>query len=414
MKLSNYPLKTFKDAPSDAELVSHQLMLRAGLIKRLASGLFTWMPFGLKVLRKIEQTVRQEMDKSGAFEVLMPTIQPSELWEETGRWADYGDLLLKIHDRHERLFCYGPTHEEIITDILRKEIKSYKQLPVNFYQTQTKFRDEIRPRFGVMRAREFLMKDAYSFHLDQASLESEYEKMAHTYENIFNQLDLDYRKVEATSGEIGGSVSHEFHVLAESGEDEIAFCDEENFAANIEAIEDKKAPNGGELSYAKGIEVGHIFQLGDKYSKSMGLEVLDSKGDRVNPLMGCYGIGISRIVAASIEQNHDEKGIIWPSSISPFDILIIVINDKNETKTMDQALKIYNELHDSGIETLIDDRDVRAGVKFADADLIGIPAQVIVSKRAIENNKLEITSRRTGEKTEVEINEAVNYLRSKV
>ena len=414
MKLSNYPLKTFKDAPSDAELVSHQLMLRAGLIKRLASGLFTWMPFGLKVLRKIEQTVRQEMDKSGAFEVLMPTIQPSELWEETGRWADYGDLLLKIHDRHERLFCYGPTHEEIITDILRKEIKSYKQLPVNFYQTQTKFRDEIRPRFGVMRAREFLMKDAYSFHLDQASLESEYEKMAHTYENIFNQLDLDYRKVEATSGEIGGSVSHEFHVLAESGEDEIAFCDEENFAANIEAIEDKKAPNGGELSYAKGIEVGHIFQLGDKYSKSMGLEVLDSKGDRVNPLMGCYGIGISRIVAASIEQNHDEKGIIWPSSISPFDILIIVINDKNETKTMDQALKIYNELHDSGIETLIDDRDVRAGVKFADADLIGIPTQVIVSKRAIENNKLEITSRRTGEKTEVEINEAVNYLRSKV
>ena len=414
MKLSNYPLKTFKDAPSDAELVSHQLMLRAGLIKRLASGLFTWMPFGLKVLRKIEQTVRQEMDKSGAFEVLMPTIQPSELWEETGRWADYGDLLLKIHDRHERLFCYGPTHEEIITDILRKEIKSYKQLPVNFYQTQTKFRDEIRPRFGVMRAREFLMKDAYSFHLDQASLESEYEKMAHTYENIFNQLDLDYRKVEATSGEIGGSVSHEFHVLAESGEDEIAFCDEENFAANIEAIEDKKAPNGGELSYAKGIEVGHIFQLGDKYSKSMGLEVLDSKGDRVNPLMGCYGIGISRIVAASIEQNHDEKGIIWPSSISPFDILIIVINDKNETKTMDQALKIYNELHDSGIETLIDDRDVRAGVKFADADLIGVPAQVIVSKRAIENNKLEITSRRTGEKTEVEINEAVNYLRSKV
>ena len=414
MKLSNYPLKTFKDAPSDAELVSHQLMLRAGLIKRLASGLFTWMPFGLKVLRKIEQTVRQEMDKSGAFEVLMPTIQPSELWEETGRWADYGDLLLKIHDRHERLFCYGPTHEEIITDILRKEIKSYKQLPVNFYQTQTKFRDEIRPRFGVMRAREFLMKDAYSFHLDQASLESEYEKMAHTYENIFNQLDLDYRKVEATSGEIGGSVSHEFHVLAESGEDEIAFCDEENFAANIEAIEDKKAPNGGELSYAKGIEVGHIFQLGDKYSKSMGLEVLDSKGDRVNPLMGCYGIGISRIVAASIEQNHDEKGIIWPSSISPFDILIIVINDKNETKTMDQALKIYNELHDSGIETLIDDRDVRAGVKFADADLIGVPAQVIVSKRAIENNKLEITSRRTGEETEVEINEAVNYLRSKI
>ena len=412
MKLSNYPIKTFKDAPSDAELISHQLMLRTGLIKRLASGIFTWMPFGLKVLRKIEQTVREEMDNSGAFEVLMPTIQPSELWQETKRWDDYGDLLLQIRDRHERLFCYGPTHEEVITDILRKSVKSYKQLPVNFYQIQTKFRDEIRPRFGVMRAREFLMKDAYSFHLNQDSLEEEYEKMDKTYEKIFTKLELDFRKVQATSGEIGGSVSHEFHVIAESGEDEIAFCDDENFAANVETLESENAPNGGELKYARGIEVGHIFQLGDKYSKAMKLEVLDSNGKNVNPYMGCYGIGISRIVAAAIEQNHDDKGIIWPSAISPFEILIIVLNDKDDSDVMDQAMKIYQELRSDGIEVVIDDRDERAGVKFADADLLGVPTQVIVGKRGIEQKKLEITSRSTGEKREVKIDQIVNHLKN--
>ena len=412
MKLSNYPLKTFKDAPSDAELISHQLMLRTGLIKRLASGIFTWMPFGLKVLRKIEQTVREEMDNSGAFEVLMPTIQPSELWQETKRWDDYGDLLLQIRDRHERLFCYGPTHEEVITDILRKSVKSYKQLPVNFYQIQTKFRDEIRPRFGVMRAREFLMKDAYSFHLNQDSLEEEYEKMDQTYEKIFTKLELDFRKVQATSGEIGGSVSHEFHVIAESGEDEIAFCDDENFAANVETLESENAPNGGELKYARGIEVGHIFQLGDKYSKAMKLEVLDSNGKNVNPYMGCYGVGISRIVAAAIEQNHDDKGIIWPSAISPFEILIIVLNDKDDSNVINQAMKIYQELRSDGIEVAIDDRDERAGVKFADADLLGVPTQVIVGKRGLEQKKLEITSRSTGEKREVKIDEIVNHLKN--
>ena len=411
MKLSNYPLRTLKDAPSDAELISHQLMLRSGLIKKLASGIFTWMPFGLKVLRKIEQTVRNEMDESGALEVLMPTIQPSELWQETQRWDDYGNLLLQIHDRHDRLFCYGPTHEEVITDILRKSIKSYKQLPANFYQIQTKFRDEIRPRFGVMRAREFLMKDAYSFHLNQESLEEEYEKMSQTYESIFRKLELNFRKVKATSGEIGGSISHEFHVIAESGEDEIAFCDGENFAANVETLDGKNAPNGGELTYARGIEVGHIFQLGDKYSQSMKLEVLDSNGKNVNPYMGCYGIGISRIVAAAIEQNHDDKGIIWPKAISPFAISIIVLNDKNDSTVMDHAIKIYQELRADGIEVMIDDRDERAGVKFADADLMGIPTNVIVGKRGIEQNKLEITSRRTGETTEVEINEIVSHLK---
>lgn len=411
MKLSNYPLRTLKDAPSDAELISHQLMLRSGLIKKLASGIFTWMPFGLKVLRKIEQTVRNEMDESGALEVLMPTIQPSELWQETQRWDDYGNLLLQIHDRHDRLFCYGPTHEEVITDILRKSIKSYKQLPANFYQIQTKFRDEIRPRFGVMRAREFLMKDAYSFHLNQESLEEEYEKMSQTYESIFRKLELNFRKVKATSGEIGGSISHEFHVIAESGEDEIAFCDGENFAANVETLDGKNAPNGGELTYARGIEVGHIFQLGDKYSQSMKLEVLNSNGKNVNPYMGCYGIGISRIVAAAIEQNHDDKGIIWPKAISPFAISIIVLNDKNDSTVMDHAIKIYQELRADGIEVMIDDRDERAGVKFADADLMGIPTNVIVGKRGIEQNKLEITSRRTGETTEVKINEIVSHLK---
>ena len=411
MKLSNYPLRTLKDAPSDAELISHQLMLRSGLIKKLASGIFTWMPFGLKVLRKIEQTVRNEMDESGALEVLMPTIQPSELWQETQRWDDYGNLLLQIHDRHDRLFCYGPTHEEVITDILRKSIKSYKQLPANFYQIQTKFRDEIRPRFGVMRAREFLMKDAYSFHLNQESLEEEYEKMSQTYESIFRKLELNFRKVKATSGEIGGSISHEFHVIAESGEDEIAFCDGENFAANVETLDGKNAPNGGELTYARGIEVGHIFQLGDKYSQSMKLEVLDSNGKNVNPYMGCYGIGISRIVAAAIEQNHDDKGIIWPKAISPFAISIIVLNDKNDSTVMDHAIKIYQELRADGIEVMIDDRDERAGVKFADADLMGIPTNVIVGKRGIEQNKLEITSRRTGETIEVKINEIVSHLK---
>jgi prolyl-tRNA synthetase len=411
MKLSNYPLRTLKDAPSDAELISHQLMLRSGLIKKLASGIFTWMPFGLKVLRKIEQTVRNEMDESGALEVLMPTIQPSELWQETQRWDDYGNLLLQIHDRHDRLFCYGPTHEEVITDILRKSIKSYKQLPANFYQIQTKFRDEIRPRFGVMRAREFLMKDAYSFHLNQESLEEEYEKMSQTYESIFRKLELNFRKVKATSGEIGGSISHEFHVIAESGEDEIAFCDGENFAANVETLDGKNAPNGGELTYTRGIEVGHIFQLGDKYSQSMKLEVLDSNGKNVNPYMGCYGIGISRIVAAAIEQNHDDKGIIWPKAISPFAISIIVLNDKNDSTVMDHAMKIYQELKADGIEVMIDDRDERAGVKFADADLMGIPTHVIVGKRGIEQNKLEITSRRTGETTEVKINEIVSHLK---
>ena len=411
MELSKYPLRTYKDTPSDAELISHRLMLRSGLIKKLASGLFTWMPLGLRVIRKIEEIVRRELDSSGAYELLMPAVQPSELWKETGRWEEYGNLLLRIQDRHERFFCFGPTHEEVITDIVRKEITSYKQLPVNFYQIQTKFRDEIRPRYGVMRAREFLMKDAYSFHLDQKSLEDEYENMGNAYNNIFSNLGLNFRKVTANSGEIGGSMSHEYHVLADSGEDEIAYCDEEDFAANVEMIESKKAPDGGKLSFARGIEVGHIFQLGDKYSKSMGLTVLNKEGKSVSPMMGCYGIGISRIVAASIEQNHDDKGIIWPGEIAPFEIIIIVLNDKSSDLTA-KGQEIYNSIKAIGKEVVIDDRDERAGVKFAEADLIGIPQQIVLSKRGIDQGTIELVDRRSGVKEDLSIEHLIQRISS--
>jgi len=413
MKLSQYPLKTYKDTPAEAELTSHRLMLRSGLIKKLASGLFTWMPLGLKVLKKIENIVRKEMDATGALEILMPAIQPSNLWEETGRWDEYGNLLLKMSDRHDRLFCFGPTHEEVITDIVRSELNTYKQLPVNFYQIQTKFRDEIRPRFGVMRAREFLMKDSYSFHLDQPSMDNEYKKIGNAYDNIFMQLGLNYRKVRADSGEIGGSTSHEYHVLAESGEDKIGYCDEEDFAANVEAIKGNKAPGGGELSFARGIEVGHIFQLGDKYSKSMKCSVLDNTGKSVDPIMGCYGIGISRIVAASIEQNHDKSGIIWPKEIAPFKIIIIAITKKNDETVLLKSNQIYNDLLKSGYEVALDDRNERAGVKFAEAELIGIPYQIIVSERGLKNNTIELVERDKDGNQDIGIDAIKSYFEKK-
>lgn len=410
MQLSKYPLITYKETPVDAELTSHQLMLRAGLIKKLASGLFSWMPIGLKVLRKIEHIVREEMDRSGAYEVSMPAIQPADLWQETGRWEAYGDLLLKMEDRQGRSFCFGPTHEEVITDIVRNELKTYRQMPVNFYQIQTKFRDEIRPRFGVMRAREFLMKDAYSFHLDQPSLDLEYENMGATYNTIFTRLGLDFRKVRADSGEIGGSLSHEYHVLADSGEDEIGYCDEEDYAANVEMIEGNTAPNGGKLSFTRGIEVGHIFQLGDKYSKSMNCTVLNDKGDSIYPLMGCYGIGISRIMASSIEQNHDESGIIWPEPLAPFQIIIVALNKNTEDTTLTKSRKIYHQLKESGYEVLLDDRNERAGVKFADADLLGIPKRLIVSERGLDNQTIELNFRDGKNKSDVPFEQLVDYL----
>lgn len=410
MQLSKYPLITYKETPVDAELTSHQLMLRAGLIKKLASGLFSWMPIGLKVLRKIERIVREEMDRSGAYEVSMPAIQPADLWQETGRWEAYGDLLLKMEDRQGRSFCFGPTHEEVITDIVRNDLKTYRQMPVNFYQIQTKFRDEIRPRFGVMRAREFLMKDAYSFHLDQPSLDLEYENMGATYNTIFTRLELDFRKVRADSGEIGGSLSHEYHVLADSGEDEIGYCDEEDYAANVDMIEENTAPNGGKLSFTRGIEVGHIFQLGDKYSKSMNCTVLNDKGDSIYPLMGCYGIGISRIMASSIEQNHDESGIIWPEPLAPFQIIIVALNKNTEDTTLTKSRKIYHQLLESGYEVLLDDRNERAGVKFADADLLGIPKRLIVSERGLDNQTIELNFRDGKNKIDVPFEQLVDYL----
>jgi len=339
----------------------------------------------------------------------MPAIQPSDLWEETGRWDEYGSLLLKMNDRHDRSFCFGPTHEEVITDIVRNELNTYKQLPVNFYQIQTKFRDEIRPRYGVMRAREFLMKDSYSFHLDQASLNEEYKKIGQAYDNIFNKLGLDYRKVRADSGEIGGSTSHEYHVLAESGEDEIGYCDEENFAANVETIKSKNAPNGGHLSFARGIEVGHIFQLGDKYSRSMKCNVLDNSGKSVDLMMGCYGIGISRIVAASIEQNHDKSGIIWPKEITPFKIIIIAILKKDDDTVLSKSNQLYDSLVKSGHEVALDDRNERAGVKFAEAELIGIPYQIIVSERGLNNNTVELVERTKNGSQDIDINTIKDY-----
>ncbi len=567
MRLSQLPLTTLKEVPADAEIVSHQLMLRAGLMRRLASGLFTWMPLGLRVLRRVEQVVREEIDRAGALEVLMPAVQPAELWQETGRWDVYGDLLLRIRDRHERDFCFARTAEEVITDVARRELQSYRQLPVNYYQINTKFRDEIRPRFGVMRAREFVMKDAYSFHLDADSLEATYEAMAAAYRRIFTRLGLRFRAVDAASGEIGGSRSQEFHVLAESGEDCIAYCENDHFAANVElapalaptaprpaagaALERVPTPGarsieevsallrvpaerclktlvveaddgglialalrgdhelnthkaerltgvarplcladaarieaelgvpvgvigpvglqlrivadhsaaaladfvcganaadahlksvnwardlpepevadirdvvagdpspggGGPLSLARGIEVGHIFQLGDKYSRSMNAVVLDESGRERVMLMGCYGIGVSRIVGAAIEQNHDEHGIIWPEPMSPFDATLLVLNPKKSDAVTAAAEQLYKDLGSAGFSVLMDDREARPGVKFAEADLVGIPHRLVVGERGLRDGRAEYRDRRSGEEQQLGLSDVVAFLRSRV
>ena len=563
MRYSQFGLTTLKEVPAEAEIVSHQLMLRAGLIRRLASGLFTWMPLGLRVLRKVEAVVREEMDRAGALELLMPAVQPAELWQSTGRWDQYGPLLLRMSDRHDRDFCFGPTHEEVITDVARRELRSYKQLPVNFYQIQTKFRDEIRPRFGVMRSREFIMKDAYSFDLDQAGLEESYAKMHAAYSAIFERLGLTFRIVDADSGEIGGSRSQEFHVLAESGEDAIAYCDADGYASNIETaatspdaaarpaptqalekiatpnvktisdlcellgidasqtiktlivegtdgpvalvlrgdhelnavkaqkldgiaspltmadtatirgatgsepgslgpvglelpvyfdhavgnladfscganevgyhytgvnfgrdldepetvdlrnvVEGDPTPGGkGTLRIARGIEVGHIFQLGTKYSEAMEATVLDSDGKERVLFMGCYGIGITRIVGAAIEQNHDDNGIIWPEPLTPFDVVLVPINMNRSEAVRDAAEKLYAELTGMGLEVLFDDRDARPGVKFADAELIGIPHRLVVSERHLANDEFEYRHRRDSESRNLKRDEALKLLR---
>lgn len=565
MRTSRYLISTVKETPADAEIISHQLMLRAGLIRKLAAGLYTWLPLGLRVLRKVENIIREEMDKAGALEVLMPAVQPAELWQESGRWDKYGPELLRLKDRHDREFCFGPTHEEIITDLIRREIRSYKQLPANFYQIQTKFRDEIRPRFGVMRAREFLMKDAYSFHLDQKSLQQTYDVMYQTYTNIFNRLGLKFRAVLADTGNIGGSLSHEFHVLADSGEDAIAYSNESNYAANLEmagtlqamsrtdptktmqvvdtptqrTIEEVSqflqvdvkrclktlivlgnngltalvlrgdhtlnpikaakhplvqapltfatpeqirevvgcdvgflgpvglnipllvdvtacfasdfvcganrdgqhltgvnwardlpepqtfdlrnvevgdySPDGfGTLEITRGIEVGHIFQLGEKYSKAMQATVLDEAGKAVTLSMGCYGIGVSRIVAAAIEQNHDEQGIIWTNALAPFTVALLPMNMHKSYRVQEAAEKIYQALSAVGIEVLFDDRKERAGVMFADMELMGIPHRLVVSERGLDEGKVEYKGRTDKESQIIPLEQAITFLQDKL
>ncbi|MDO6513385.1 proline--tRNA ligase [Neptuniibacter sp. 2_MG-2023] len=572
MRTSQYLISTVKETPSDAEVVSHQLMLRAGMIRKVASGLYSWLPLGLRALRKVERIVREEMDKSGAMEVLMPAIQPAELWEESGRWEMYGPELLRVKDRHNREFCVGPTHEEVITDLIRREIKSYKQLPANFYQIQTKFRDEIRPRFGVMRSREFIMKDAYSFHVGTESLQQTYEQMYQTYSAIFNRLGLDFRPVLADTGSIGGATSHEFHVLAESGEDDIAFSNVSDYAANIElaealspagelaapttemtivdtpnaktieelvtqfdvpiektiktlfvvasdaceadfvallvrgdhelneikaeklpevaeplefaeeeqirnligagpgslgpvgleipviadrtvaktsdfsaganidgkhyfginwnrdvdlpqvadirnVVEGDPSPCGeGSIEIKRGIEVGHIFQLGQKYSEALEAKVLDQNGKSVVMDMGCYGIGVSRVIAATIEQNHDESGIIWPESIAPFHIALIPLQYDKSDDVKALTDQMYKDLQQAGYDVILDDRDKKTspGVKFADMDLMGIPHRVVISPRGLEVGTLEYKGRRDTDKQDIKVEELMSVLAERI
>ena len=397
-------LPTLKDTPQDAEVISHQLMLRAGMIRRVTSGIYTWLPIGLKVLRKVENIVREEMDASGAQEVLMPMVQPKELWEETQRWEKMGPELLRIQDRHERDFCLGPTHEEVITDLIRNNIKSYKELPLNLYQIQTKFRDEVRPRYGVMRGREFLMKDSYSFNLDEDSLNESYVLMKEAYKKILDRLGLQFKIVKADSGAIGGDTSEEFHVLAENGEDTIAISDSSDFAINtellleegenIESLQGKPSPDGeGIIEIKKGIEVGHIFQLGKVYTDAMKANVLDNEGKAQNLYMGCYGIGVSRLVAAAIEQNNDDKGIIWPEAMTPFEVNIIAIGFDKDEKIAKASTDLYSKLSSMGYEVMLDDRKDGYGIKMKDAELIGVPINIIIGKQYLQSNEVELKHR---------------------
>ncbi|MDG1704255.1 MAG: proline--tRNA ligase [Pseudomonadales bacterium] len=570
MRQSALLLPTLKEDPADADVISHRLMLRAGLIRQLASGLYTWLPLGLRVLRKVERIIREEMDRSGGQEVSMPVVQPAELWMETGRWQKMGDEMLRMQDRHDRDFCLGPTHEEVITDLFRREVHSYKQLPVNFYQIQTKFRDERRPRFGVMRAREFTMKDAYSFHLDQASFDVTYDEMYRCYERILTRMELKFRAVQADTGNIGGDISHEFHVLANSGEDTIAYSDTGTYAANLEkaaaqrpdraspgtqtmsrvdtpnsktieavasllglpveqnlktliveadpedtdnpsglvaiilrgdhelneikaaklpgvrsplafaqeeaitramgasvgslgpvncaipmfvdpsaaavadfvcganedgvhlqgvnwqrdvvldeqqivdvrnVVEGDMAPGGqGKIQFLRGIEVGHIFQLGDSYSASMQATVLDHDGNSVTPTMGCYGMGVTRLVAAVIEQNHDDNGITWPTPLAPFQLHIIALNGHKSDAVKEASEALYAQAVAAGVETLLDDRAERPGVKFAEADLVGIPHRVVIGDRGLKNGAVEYRLRSDAEATEIPLQDVLSKI----
>ena len=419
MKLSQYFLPTLKENPIDATVVSHQLMIRAGMIRQTASGIYTWLPLGLKVLRKVEKIIKEEMDKAGALEVLMPTIQPAELWIESGRYDAYGKEMLRIKDRHDRDILYGPTHEEVITDIFRKNVTSYKDLPKNLYQIHWKFRDEIRPRFGLMRGREFLMKDSYSFDIDEVNAKKTYNLMYETYFKIFRKMGLNPMAVKADTGAIGGDLSHEFHLLADTGESAIYYDKKFDEFSNTKtfniaemqsmyAMADEmhvveKCPIPAEqLSSRRGIEVGHIFNFGLKYSKAMEASVMGPNGDKIYPNMGSYGIGASRVVAAAIEANHDENGIIWPKEIAPFQIALINVRAGDEL--CDKVCEeIYAAFSARGIEVIYDDTKASLGQKFSIADLIGIPTQIIVGPKSAAAGKVEVKDRKTGEKKEIEI-----------
>ena len=415
MKQSMMFIPTLREVPSDAEIRSHQFLLRAGFIKQVAAGVYIYLPLAKRSLHHIETIIREELNAIDGNELLMPALQPKELWDETGRWSVYGSELMRLTDRNSREFALGPTHEEVITDVVRDYLNSYKKLPLTVYQIQTKFRDEARPRFGLMRGREFIMKDAYSFHANQESLDKTYDKFVQAYTNIFNRCGLKFRMVEADSGQIGGSQSAEFMALAEVGEDTIVYSTTGSFAANIEVADlpvGAPSPDGvGVVDHAKGIEVGHVFKLGTKYSESMNAVFLDENQKKQPIIMGCYGIGVSRVMMAVIEQNNDENGMIWPKSIAPFDIHVIPV-DVKKAEQLDAATKIYEDLKAVGFEVLLDDRKERAGVKFSDADLIGLPIRVTVG-RGISDGLVEIKVRQTGEVFEVKVTELVSFIKEK-
>lgn len=412
MKQSLLFVPTLKDAPKDAEVKSHKLMSRAGLIKQVAAGIYTYLPLGYKVIKNIEQIIREELDAIGCSEMLMPALQPSDLWEESGRWDKYGPELMRLTDRKDRDFCLGPTHEEVVTHAVRDHINSYKKLPLALYQIQTKFRDEMRPRFGLMRGREFIMKDAYSFSTSEEDLNHWYQLFTDAYTKIFDRCGLATRIVSSDTGQIGGDEADEFMVMSEVGEDTITYCTSCSYAANQEHSglhEGDKCPTcGGTIETAKGIEVGNIFKLGTKYSESMNAKFVDQDGKQKPVIMGCYGIGISRTLMASVEQHSTDDGIVWPDELKPFDLHIVPVNMKDEVQET-LAYSLYNELKANGVNVLIDDRQERAGVKFKDADLIGIPYRVVVGKNAVDGN-VEFTNRNTGEKTVINVSDVANYI----
>ena len=416
MRVSHFPIFTLKDTPADAEVISHKLMIRSGMIRKLSSGQYSWLPLGLRVIKKIEDIVRKELEKIGCSEILMPSVQPSELWQESGRWDQYGPELLRFTDRHQRDFCLGPTFEEVITDLIRKDVSSYKQLPINLFQISTKFRDEIRPRFGVMRAREFIMKDAYSFHANQQSLDETYEMYKTAYSNIFKNLMLDFTIVDADSGNIGGNESNEFHVIADTGEDDL-LLDDQLKGMNIEIAKVKYGENDLEalikktnLIHKKGIEVGHIFKLGQKYSETMKAKVTTKDSKTVDMYMRCYVIGETRIVAAAIEQLHDNKGIKWPASITPFSAVIIEIDGHKNSDVRTYCESVYESFIEKGIETIYDDRDANLGKKIKDWELIGIPNIVMIGKNESNNNTVIFKKRSSESKSEMDINNLLNEI----